>query len=260
MLSIENVTLSFFKGTINEKIALSDLSLKIPKGQFVTVIGGNGAGKSTLMQIISGSARPDCGKVQLDGEDLLPLPEYKRAAFLGRVFQDPMQGTSADLTIAENMALSLRRGSKHRLLPALKRKERQEFKEQLSRLNLGLEDRLNVKVGLLSGGQRQALTLVMAVMRKPRLLLLDEHTAALDPKTAATVMEITEDFVKDGNLSTLMITHNMHDALKFGDRLIMLQDGKIIIDVEGKEKKNLQSETLLSAFTGRGELLTAAGS
>ena len=190
MLSIENVTLSFFKGTINEKIALSDLSLKIPKGQFITVIGGNGAGKSTLMQIISGSARPDCGKVQLDGKDLLPLPEYKRAAFLGRVFQDPMQGTSADLTIAENMALSLRRGSKHRLLPAaLKRKERQEFKEQLSRLNLGLEDRLNVKVGLLSGGQRQALTLVMAVMKKPRLLLLDEHTAALDPKTASTVME-----------------------------------------------------------------------
>ena len=171
-----------------------------------------------------------------------------------------MQGTSADLTIAENMALSLRRGSKHRLLPALKRKERQEFKEHLSRLNLGLEDRLNVKVGLLSGGQRQALTLVMAVMKKPWLLLLDEHTAALDPKTAATVMEITKDFVKDGNLSTLMITHNMHDALHYGDRLIMLQDGKIIIDVEGRDKKNLQSETLLSAFTGRSELLAAAGS
>lgn len=248
MLKIEDVTLRFFHGTVNEKTALDQISLHIPKGEFVTVIGGNGAGKSSLLQLVAGTCLPDQGKISLSGQDLLSMPEHRRASLLGRVFQDPMQGTASDLTLEENLALAGRRGEKHRYRRALSGEDRQRFRQILSRLELGLEDRLTVKVGLLSGGQRQALTLLMAVMKEPQLLLLDEHTAALDPKTAATVMKITEEFVKNSQFSTLMITHNMRDAIRYGDRLIMMSCGKIILDVKDEAKRNLTVEQLLKEF------------
>lgn len=248
MLELKNITKIFYPGTINEKIALNDLSLTLNDGDFVTVIGGNGAGKSTMQNIISGVFRPEKGQVLIDGTDVTSLPEYKRAKYLGRVFQDPSMGTAADMQIEENLALASRRG-KHRTLRAgITKKEREEYKKLLSELDLGLENRMTAKVGLLSGGQRQALTLLMASLNCPKLLLLDEHTAALDPKTAAKVLDITQRIVESNHLTTLMITHNMKDAIAYGNRLIMLHEGQIIIDVSGEEKKNLTVEDLLTLF------------
>lgn len=249
MLELRNVTKKFHAGTTDEKVALDELSLNLEDGDFVTVIGGNGAGKSTMQNVISGVYVPDSGQVLLDGTDITYLPEYKRAKYLGRVFQDPMLGTATDMQIEENLALALRRGKKHTLRPGITRGEREMFKEKLAELGLGLECRMTQKVGLLSGGQRQALTLLMASLQKPKLLLLDEHTAALDPKTAVAVLNITDRIVKENRLTTLMITHNMRDAIAYGNRLIMLNAGKVIIDVRGEEKKSLTVEKLLEMFT-----------
>lgn len=248
MLEIRNVTKVFNPGTVNEKVALDNFSLKLEEGDFVTVIGGNGAGKSTMMNAIAGVWQVDAGHIIIDGVDVTGLPEYKRAAFLGRVFQDPMTGTAATMGIQENLALAKRRGKKRSLRSGITKKEREEYRELLKILGLGLEDRLTTKVGLLSGGQRQALTLLMATLQKPKLLLLDEHTAALDPKTAAKVLETTEYIVNKDRLTTLMITHNMKDAIAHGNRLIMLMDGKIILDIKGEEKKNLTVSDLLLRF------------
>ena len=245
MLELQNIKKVFYPGTINEKVALCDLNLKLDDGEFVTVIGGNGAGKST----ISGVFRPDAGKVLLDGIDVTPLPEYKRAKYLGRVFQDPSMGTAADMQIEENLALAYRRGKRRTLRAGITKKEREEYKQLLKELDLGLEERMTAKVGLLSGGQRQAITLLMASLSCPKLLLLDEHTAALDPKTAAKVLEITQRIVENNHLTTLMITHNMRDAIAYGNRLIMLHEGRIVVDVSGEEKKNLTVEDLLALFT-----------
>lgn len=249
MLEIKNVSKTFNAGTINEKKALRDLSLTLADGDFVTVIGGNGAGKSTLLNAICGTWRVDCGEIIIDGKDVTNVPEHKRAKFLGRVFQDPMMGTAADMEIQENLALAKRRGKVRGLGWGISKKERAEYRELLSTLGLGLEDRMTSKVGLLSGGQRQAVTLLMAAMAQPKLLLLDEHTAALDPKTAEKVLEITEDIVAKNNLTTLMITHNMRDAIKHGNRLIMMHEGRVVVDVSGDEKKNLTVEDLLALFT-----------
>ncbi|MCI5699034.1 MAG: ABC transporter ATP-binding protein [Lachnospiraceae bacterium] len=248
MLEIRNVTKVFNPGTVNEKVALDNFSLNLEEGDFVTVIGGNGAGKSTMMNAIAGVWQVDAGQIIIDGVDVTGLPEYKRAAFLGRVFQDPMTGTAATMGIEENLALAKRRGKKRSLRSGITKKEREEYRELLKILGLGLEDRLTTKVGLLSGGQRQALTLLMATLQKPKLLLLDEHTAALDPKTAAKVLETTEYIVNKDRLTTLMITHNMKDAIAHGNRLIMLMDGKIILDIKGEEKKNLTVSDLLMKF------------
>ena len=248
MLELQNITKVFYPGTVNEKIALDDLSLTLNDGDFVTVIGGNGAGKSTMQNIISGVFRPEKGKILIDGTDVTELPEYKRAKYLGRVFQDPSMGTAADMQIEENLALASRRGKRRTLRSGITKREREEYKRLLSELDLGLESRMTAKVGLLSGGQRQALTLLMASLNRPKLLLLDEHTAALDPKTAAKVLEITQRIVENDHLTTLMITHNMKDAIAYGNRLIMLHEGKIIIDVSGEEKKNLTVEDLLTLF------------
>ncbi len=248
MLEIRNISKTFNKGTVNEKKALSGLSLTLEDGDFVTVIGGNGAGKSTLLNAIAGTWFVDRGKIILDGQDLTRIPEYKRAAFLGRVFQDPMKGTAPDMEIAENLSIAARRGKKRRLVRGIRKGERAEYRELLSQLELGLEDRLSTKVGTLSGGQRQALTLLMASLNKPKLLLLDEHTAALDPKTAAKVLELTDKIVTKDNLTTLMITHNMRDAIKHGNRLIMMYEGKVAVDIRGEEKKNLTIEQLLELF------------
>lgn len=248
MLELKNITKIFYPGTINEKIALNDLSLTLNDGDFVTVIGGNGAGKSTMQNIISGVFRPEKGQVLIDGTDVTSLPEYKRAKYLGRVFQDPSMGTAADMQIEENLALASRRGKHRTLRTGITKKEREEYKKLLSELDLGLEYRMTAKVGLLSGGQRQALTLLMASLNCPKLLLLDEHTAALDPKTAAKVLDITQRIVESNHLTTLMITHNMKDAIAYGNRLIMLHEGQIIIDVSGEEKKNLTVEDLLTLF------------
>lgn len=248
MLEVQNIYKTFNAGTVNEKTALNGLSLTIEDGEFVTVIGGNGAGKSTLMNAIAGTWTVDSGKIIIDGNDVTKLPEHKRAAYLGRVFQDPMNGTAANMEIEENMALAKRRGKKRTLRVGIKKSEREEYRELLKVLGLGLENRLSSKVGLLSGGQRQALTLLMATMQAPKLLLLDEHTAALDPKTAAKVLEITEMMVKKSNLTTLMITHNMRDAIAHGNRLIMLKDGQIILDIKGEEKQKLTVEQLLRKF------------
>lgn len=248
MLEIRNVTKVFNPGTVNEKVALDNFSLNLEEGDFVTVIGGNGAGKSTMMNAIAGVWQVDAGQIVIDGVDVTGLPEYKRAAFLGRVFQDPMTGTAATMGIQENLALAKRRGKKRSLRSGITKKEREEYRELLKILGLGLEDRLTTKVGLLSGGQRQALTLLMATLQKPKLLLLDEHTAALDPKTAAKVLETTEYIVNKDRLTTLMITHNMKDAIAHGNRLIMLMDGKIILDIKGEEKKNLTVSDLLLKF------------
>ena len=249
MLEVRNIFKTFNPGTINEKRALNGVSLHLKPGDFVTVIGGNGAGKSTLLNSVAGVIHVDEGNILIDGEDVSHLPEYKRARYIGRVFQDPMMGTAATMQIEENMALAARRGKKRTLRIGITKAERESYKEQLKILGLGLEDRLTAKVGLLSGGQRQALTLLMATLQKPKLLLLDEHTAALDPKTAAKVLEATEMIVSKNNLTTLMITHNMRDAINYGNRLIMMYDGRIVVDVSGEEKKKLTVEQLLNLFS-----------
>ena len=248
MLRVENVWKTFNAGTVNEKTALSGLNLHLNEGDFVTVIGGNGAGKSTMLNAVAGVWPVDEGKIFIDSVDVTKLPEHKRAAYLGRVFQDPMTGTAAGMQIEENLALAARRGAKRFLKPGITQKEREYYKERLSSLSLGLEDRLTSKVGLLSGGQRQALTLLMATLKKPRLLLLDEHTAALDPKTAAKVLDATDRIVGEDHLTTLMITHNMKDAIAHGNRLIMMYEGHVIYDVAGEEKKNLKVSDLLANF------------
>ena len=248
MLDVKNVTKIFNAGTVNEKVAIDGLSLTLNDGDFVTVIGGNGAGKSTLLNLIAGTFAPDEGQICIDGVNVTKLPEYKRAKFIGRVFQDPMIGTAADMWIEENMALANLRGKKRGLSWSISQKDRAYYKELLSALDLDLENRLSTKVGLLSGGQRQAITLLMASMNHPKLLLLDEHTAALDPKTAAKVLEITQRIVQAEKLTTLMITHNMKDAIAIGNRLIMMNNGRIIYDIAGEEKKKLTVAALMELF------------
>ena len=248
MLEIQNIYKTFNPGTVNEKLALNGVSLKLEEGDFVTVIGGNGAGKSTTLNAVAGVWPLDSGKILIDGMDVTSLPEHKRAKYIGRVFQDPMTGTAATMQIDENLALAKRRGKMRGFRPNLSKAETEEFKEMLKILDLGLEDRLTSKVGLLSGGQRQALTLLMATLEKPKVLLLDEHTAALDPKTAAKVLDATERIVTTNNLTTLMITHNMKDAIAHGNRLIMMGDGKVVLDIRGEEKKKLTVEDLLHQF------------
>ncbi len=249
MLDIKNVKKTFNKGTINEKKALDGITLHLNEGDFVTVIGGNGAGKSTMLNMVAGVYPIDCGKIEIDGINISREPEFKRAKYIGRVFQDPMMGTAAGMEIQENLALALRRGEKRGLGWGIRADEKALYREQLKRLDLGLEDRMTSKVGLLSGGQRQALTLLMATLKKPKLLLLDEHTAALDPKTAAKVLALTEELVVESHLTSIMVTHNMKDAIAIGNRLIMMNDGKIIYDVAGEEKKNLTVDDLLKKFT-----------
>ncbi len=248
MLKITNLHKTFNPGTVNAKKALSGLELTIDDGDFVTVIGGNGAGKSTLLNAIAGVWKPDYGTIEIDGVDVTEMAEHKRARFLGRVFQDPMMGTSPDMEIAENLSIAARRGTKRKLVWGIRKGERARYRELLATLDLGLEERLSAKVGLLSGGQRQAVTLLMATLRKPKLLLLDEHTAALDPKTAAKVLELTDKLVGENDLTTLMITHNMHDAIAHGNRLIMMHEGRVVVDVRGEEKKNLTIQQLLDLF------------
>lgn len=248
MLCVKEIHKTFNAGTVNEKKALNGLSLTLEEGDFVTVIGGNGAGKSTMLNAIAGVWTVDEGKITIDGIDVTRLPEHKRAKYLGRVFQDPMTGTAANMQIEENLALAARRGARRTLRIGITQKEREEYKDKLKILGLGLENRMTSKVGLLSGGQRQALTLLMATLQKPRLLLLDEHTAALDPKTAAKVLEATDLIVGRDNLTTIMITHNMKDAIAHGNRLIMLHEGHVIYDVKGEEKKNLKVSDLLAKF------------
>lgn len=256
MLKLENVTKVFnLTGNVEDKrIALNDLSLEIEDGDFVTVVGGNGSGKSTLMNIISGAYMPDHGKIYIDNIDVTNEKEYKRAKYLGRVFQDPMMGTASNMSIIENLELAIRRGKKRGLKWGFKKENETLFKNILGNLNLGLETRLNQKVGLLSGGQRQAVTLLMATLEKPKLLLLDEHTAALDPKTAASVLDLTDKIVTENKLTTLMITHNMRDAIKYGNRLIMMYNGKVVLDVKGEEKENLTVEFLLNKFNEMSEI------
>ena len=249
MLEIKNIYKTFNAGTVNEKRALKGVNLTLEDGDFVTVIGGNGAGKSTLLNAIAGVWPVDEGEIIIDGKNVTKLPEHKRAAYLGRVFQDPMNGTAATMGIEENLALALRRGTLRTLKPGINNSERKLYRDLLLRLGLGLEDRLTSKVGLLSGGQRQALTLLMSTLKRPKLLLLDEHTAALDPKTARKVLELTEEMVNEQHLTALMVTHNMKDAIQIGNRLIMMNSGHIIYDVEGEEKKKLTVENLLAKFS-----------
>ena len=249
MLELKNIHKTFNKGTINEKPALRGVDLHLNPGDFVTIIGGNGAGKSTTLNAIAGVWPVDEGSITIDGENITGYPEYKRAKFLGRVFQDPMTGTAATMEIGENLALAARRGQKRGLRWGITKEEKEKYHEMLKVLDLGLEDRMTTKVGLLSGGQRQALTLLMASLQKPKLLLLDEHTAALDPKTAAKVLELTNSIVTENDLTALMVTHNMKDAIAHGNRLIMMWDGKIILDIKGEEKKKLTVDDLLHQFT-----------
>ena len=249
MLDVNNIYKTFNPGTVNQKTALNGVSLHLAPGDFVTVIGGNGAGKSTLLNAVAGVWKVDSGTISIDGVDLTHMPEHKRARYIGRVFQDPMMGTAATMQIEENLALAARRGKARTLRPGITKADREEYIERLKILDLGLENRLTSKVGLLSGGQRQALTLLMASLRKPKLLLLDEHTAALDPKTAAKVLDATEKIVTRDNLTTLMITHNMKDAIQHGNRLIMMYNGHIVIDVSGEEKKKLTVPQLLELFS-----------
>ena len=249
MLEIKNIWKTFNAGTVNEKAALRGVSLTLGDGDFITVIGGNGAGKSTLMNAVAGVYPVDEGTITIDGIDVTKLPEHKRAPFIGRVFQDPMMGTAATMQIEENLALAARRGQPRGLGWAITKQERERYRELLKTLDLGLEDRLTSKVGLLSGGQRQALTLLMATLKKPKLLLLDEHTAALDPKTADKVLDTTERIIQRDKLTTLMITHNMRDAIAHGNRLIMMYEGRVAIDVAGEEKKKLTVEGLLEMFS-----------
>lgn len=248
MLELKNIHKVFNPGTINEKRAIQNLSFTLNDGDFVTVIGGNGAGKSTMLNLIAGVYTADAGSIVLDGADITKLPEYKRAKLLGRVFQDPMMGTAANMEIQENLALAYRRGKRRGLAWGITRDEKEFFGEKLKILGLGLEDRMTSKVGLLSGGQRQALTLLMASLIRPEVLLLDEHTAALDPKTAAKVLDVTESIIEEQSLAAIMVTHNMKDAIRLGNRLIMMHEGKIIYDVSGEEKKNLQVSDLLAKF------------
>ena len=250
MLEIKNIYKTFNAGTINEKRALQGLNLTLQDGEFCTVIGGNGAGKSTMMNAVAGVWPVDSGAILLDGVDISGLCEHQRASMLGRVFQDPMTGTAADMQIVENLALAARRGSRRSFLKwGVPKAEYETYRELLKTLDLGLEDRMTTKVGLLSGGQRQALTLLMATIKKPQLLLLDEHTAALDPKTAAKVLDATQRIVEKDHLTTMMITHNMRDAIAYGNRLVMMYDGRIVVDVSGEEKKNLTVEQLLNLFS-----------
>ena len=249
MLELKNIGKTFNPGTINAKTALDGLNLTLNDGDFVTVIGGNGAGKSTMLNIIAGTYPVDTGSIILDGKDITRLPEHKRAKYLGRVFQDPMMGTAATMQIEENLALAARRGKPRTLRLGITKADREFYREQLQILGLGLEDRMTAKVGLLSGGQRQALTLLMATLQQPKLLLLDEHTAALDPKTAAKVLEVTQKIVEKNKLTTMMITHNMRDAIAYGNRLIMMYNGHVAVDVSGEEKKHLTVEQLLELFS-----------
>ena len=249
MLELYQVCKTFNPGTVNEKLALNHLSLTLEEGDFATVIGGNGAGKSTMLNAISGVWPVDEGTIRIGGVDVTDLPEHRRALYLGRVFQDPMVGTAANMTIEENLALAARRGEKRTLRWGIKKSEREQFRELLKPLDLGLEDRLTAKVGLLSGGQRQALTLLMASLKKPKVLLLDEHTAALDPKTAAKVLELSDRIVSEHRLTTLMVTHNMKDAIAHGNRLIMLDAGRVILDIRGEEKQKLTVPDLLAGFS-----------
>ena len=248
MLEIQNLWKTFNPGTVNEKVALQGVNLTLNDGDFVTVIGSNGAGKSTLLNAVAGVFLADQGSIRLDGMDMTSLPEHRRASGIGRVFQDPMMGTAATMQIVENLALAARRGRFRGLRRGITRQEKEQYREQLRTLELGLEDRLTTKVGLLSGGQRQALTLLMATLRRPKLLLLDEHTAALDPATAAKVLSLTDKIVSEHRLTTLMITHNMKDAITHGNRLIMMNEGKIIFDVAGEEKASLTKADLLQKF------------
>ena len=248
MLDINHISKTFNIGTINEKKALADPDLHLADGDFVTVIGGNGAGKSTMLNAVACVWPVDSGSIILDGKNITGLPDYKRAEDIGRVFQDPMMGTAPDMQVEENLALAYRRGQKRGLKWEVTNSERDLYYEQLKSLGLGLEERMKAKVGLLSGGQRQALTLFMAALKKPKLLLLDEHTAALDPATAAKVLELSDRLVQEGNLTTMMITHNMSDAIKHGNRLIMMDRGRIILDISGEEKKNLTKKDLLEKF------------
>ena len=248
MLELKNVRKTFNRGTINEKKALNGVNLKLNDGDFVTIIGGNGAGKSTTLNMIAGVYPIDSGTIVLNGDNISTKPEYARAKYLGRVFQDPMMGTAAGMEIAENLALAYRRGKIRGLKWGISKKEKEIFHENLKMLGLGLEERMTMKVGLLSGGQRQALTLLMATLNQPKVLLLDEHTAALDPKTAKNVLDLTEKIVDEKKLTALMVTHNMKDAIKMGNRLIMMNDGKVIYDVAGEEKKNLKVSDLLAKF------------
>ena len=248
MLELKNLYKTFNAGTVNEKRAIDGLDLTLEDGDFVTIIGGNGAGKSTTLNLIAGVFPADQGSIILDGVDITRLPEHKRAKYLGRVFQDPMMGTAATMGIEENLALANRRGQRRTLRPGITAQEREKFRKQLAALGLGLEDRMTSKVGLLSGGQRQALTLLMATLKKPRLLLLDEHTAALDPKTADKVLQITEEIVARDKLTTLMVTHNMKHAIQYGNRLIMMDAGKVVVDIRGEKKKNLTVRDLLEKF------------
>ena len=248
MLKLEHLYKTFNPGTINQKVALSDLSLHLNPGDFVTVIGGNGAGKSTMLNAIAGVWAVDSGRIILDGQDVTALPEHKRAKLIGRVFQDPMMGTAPNMQLEENLALAMRRGQRRGLGWGVTKAEREVYREKLKTLNLGLEDRMTVKVGLLSGGQRQALTLLMAALQKPKLLLLDEHTAALDPATAAKVLDLSDRIVAENQLTALMITHNMTDAIKHGNRLIMMNEGQIILDISGEEKKQLTKQMLMDKF------------
>ena len=248
MLELKNIYKTFNPGTINEKVALNGLNLTLNEGDFVTVIGGNGAGKSTMLNAVAGTWMVDEGQIIIDGIDVTKLSEHKRAAYLGRVFQDPMTGTAATMGIEENLALAKRRGKTRFLKPGITKKEREEYKELLKILGLGLEDRLTSKVGLLSGGQRQALTLLMATMVPPDLLLLDEHTAALDPGTADKVLKLTQEIIEKNHTTCLMVTHNMQQALSMGNRTLMMDDGKIVLDVEGKERENMTVTDLLEKF------------
>ncbi len=248
MLEIIGLKKVFNRGTVNEKVALNGLDLTVNDGDFITVIGGNGAGKSTMLNAICGVFPVDEGEIVLDGHNITSLPEYKRAKFLGRVFQDPMMGTSPNMEIQENLALAYRRGKHRSLRIGITKAEKELYRKHLKRLGLGLEDRMTSKVGLLSGGQRQSLTLLMATLNRPDLLLLDEHTAALDPKTAAKVLALTEEITSEENLTTIMITHNMKDAIRYGNRLIMMNEGRVVYDVSGEEKNALTVEDLLKKF------------
>ena len=249
MLTLDHISKTFNPGTINEKRALDGLSLHLKPGDFVTVIGGNGAGKSTMLNAVAGVWPVDSGRIILDGVDVTAMPEYRRAQYIGRVFQDPMMGTAANMQIEENLALAARRGKKRTLRWGVTKAEREEYHEKLKSFGLGLEDRMTAKVGLLSGGQRQALTLLMASLKQPKLLLLDEHTAALDPKTAAKVLALSDQIVQENRLTTLMITHNMKDAIAHGNRLIMMDAGRVVVDISGEEKKKLTVPDLLALFS-----------
>ena len=248
MLELKNISKTFHPGTVNAKTALRDLSLTLNDGDFVTVIGGNGAGKSTMLNAIAGVFPVDCGSIRIDGRDITGLPEHKRAAFIGRVFQDPMMGTAAGMGIEENLAMAYRRGRRRGLGWGISQAERAKYREALGALDLGLEGRLSTKVGLLSGGQRQALTLLMATLRKPQLLLLDEHTAALDPRTAQKVLALSDQLIEENGLTAMMVTHNMRDAIAHGNRLIMMHEGAIILDISGEQKRSLTVEALLERF------------